>query len=124
MNDSSLVIEVIAAQYRILLMGDVGYRVEKILVENNLLANAYDVLVVGHHGSKGTSSEEFLKQVNPAYSIISTDADNIRGYPDMGTVERLRQYSRSGLFSTFENGDICLQTGDSTDLPEPCRVLK
>lgn len=124
MNDSSLLIEVIAAQNRILLMGDVGYRVEKKLVENNLLANSYDVLVAGHHGSKGTSSEEFLKQINPAYSIISTDADNIRGYPDVDTVGRLRQYSRLGLFSTFEDGDICFQMGGATDLPDQCRVLE
>ena len=124
MNDSSLVIEVIAAQYRILLMGDVGIRVEKKLVEDNLLAESYDVLVAGHHGSKGTSSEEFLKQVNPAYSIISTDADNIRGYPDRDTVGRLRQYSHSGLFSTYEDGDICLQMGAATDLPDTCRIVE
>ena len=124
MNDSSLVIEVIAAQYRILLMGDVGNRVEKKLVENNLLADSYDVLVAGHHGSKGTSSEEFLKQVRPVYSIISTDADNIRGYPDTDTVRRLRQYSGPGLLSTFADGDICIQKGGATDLPDRCRVLE
>jgi competence protein ComEC len=111
MNDNSLVIEVIFGSHRALIMGDVGSRVEQELLIQNKLSGPYDVLVAGHHGSKGTSSDALLLKVKPAYSIISTNADNIRGYPAAETLKRLAQHSSTGLFTTYDYGDICLQWG-------------
>ncbi len=120
MNDSSLVIEVKFGSRRVLLMGDVGDRVEKLLMDKNALSDSYDALVAGHHGSRGTSSEAFLNTVNPAYSIISTNANNIRGYPAPATQERLSRCSRSGLFETFSDGNVCLEWKRSAKLPTQC----
>jgi len=120
MNDNSLVIEVILDSHRALIMGDVGSRVEQELLNQNKLSGPYDVLVAGHHGSEGTSSDAFLLKVEPAYSIISTNADNIRGYPAAETLERLAQHSSTGLFTTYDHGDICLQWEPTAGPPVKC----
>jgi len=120
MNDSSIVIEVIFGSHRALLMGDVGSKVEQELINKNRLAGPYDVLVAGHHGSKDTSSDAFLLKVKPAYSIISTNAGNIRGYPAAETVKRLSQRSSIGLFITYDYGDICLQWEPNAGLSVKC----
>lgn len=120
LNDNSLVIEVIFGAHRALLMGDVSSKIEQQLINKNSLAGSYDILVAGHHGSSGTSSNAFLLKVNPAYSIVSTNADNIRGYPAAETVKRIRQHSTIGLFMTFDGGDICLQWESDAGPPIQC----
>jgi len=120
MNDNSLVIEVILGSHRVLLMGDVGSRVEQELINENRLSGPYDVLVAGHHGSEGTSSDAFLLKVKPTYSIISTDADNIWGYPAAETLKRLAQHSSKGVFTIYDYGDICLQWEPITGPPVKC----
>ena len=109
LNDGSLVIEILFGSRRALIMGDVSEKIERQLDKNQSLQGPYDALVAGHHGSAGTSSDAFLSLVRPAYSIISTNVSNIRGYPDSGTVDRLQRHSRSKLLKTYEVGDICLE---------------
>jgi competence protein ComEC len=89
-------------------MGDVGAGVEKELLSQGMLPNQVQVLLAGHHGSKDTSTEPFLRHVDPVHSIISIDEDNVRGYPAQKTVKRLRQYSRD-LWRTWLDGDIVLR---------------
>jgi len=66
-----------------------------------------DVLVVGHHGAADASSGEFIKTVRPDYAVISTDADNVRGYPDPDVVRRLQIYSNH-LHKTWKDGEFYL----------------
>jgi competence protein ComEC len=120
LNDESLVLEVVIGFSRVLLMGDVGDKIEQLLINENKLSGPYDVFVAGHHGSSGTSSDAFLQIVKPAYAIVSTNAGNIRGYPAGETVKRLRQFSSKALFMTFDYGDICLQWEPITSLPVKC----
>ena len=101
-------------------MGDVGSKVEQELIDKNSFTGPYDVLVAGHHGSSGTSSAAFLLNVKPSYSIISTDLNNIRGYPAVETVNRLKRHSSTGLFMTYENGDICLEWEPDAGPPAQC----
>lgn len=123
LNDGSLVIEIIFGSRRALIMGDVGEKIEYELDQNQDLQGSYDVLVTGHHGSKGTSSDAFLSIVKPAYSIISTDVDNIRGYPEAGTVDRLERHSSSQLLKTYDLGDICLEWRNQDSEAELCSGL-
>jgi len=120
LNDSSLVVEVIFGSHRVLIMGDVGSKIEQELIDQYNLSGPYGVLVAGHHGSNGTSSDAFLLKVKPAYSIVSTNADNVRGYPAKETRQRLSQHSSIGLITTYECGDICLQWGQSAGPPTKC----
>lgn len=109
LNESSLVIELTDTRPRVLLMGDVGTTVEEALLRDSDLAQDYGVLVAGHHGSRNTSGDGFLERVKPAFSIISINVDNIRGYPSPETVARLRRHSRHALLTTYQQGDVCLE---------------
>lgn len=64
-----------------------------------------DVLKVSHHGSNTSTSEEFLKAVNPSYAVISCGKDNSYGHPHQETMELLEQYQVQ-IFRTDEQGSI------------------
>ena len=78
-NDNSLVIYTELNNYRFLFMGDAGVEVEENLIEKYNLQDI-DVLKIGHHGSKTSSSEKFVNEINPKYSIISVSENNRYGH--------------------------------------------
>ncbi|MCB2305969.1 MBL fold metallo-hydrolase [Clostridium estertheticum] len=63
--------------------------------EQELIANGYDlsaqVLKVAHHGSKTSSSKEFLAKVSPKIAVISCGIDNDYGHPNRETLDRLKR---------------------------------
>ncbi|MBW9151279.1 ComEC/Rec2 family competence protein [Clostridium estertheticum] len=63
--------------------------------EQELIANDYDlsaqVLKVAHHGSKTSSSKEFLAKVSPKIAVISCGIDNDYGHPNRETLDRLKR---------------------------------
>lgn len=69
-NDNSNVMYFIVNNYKFLLMGDAGVGKEKDILDEYDLSDI-DVLKVGHHGSKTSSSKEFINEINPKYGIIS-----------------------------------------------------
>lgn len=107
LNDSSLVSKFIYGDNVILFMGDAGENIEKeILVKgHNIKA---DILKVGHHGSKYSSSEEFLKAVSPEYAVIQAGEDNKYGHPTEQTLERLSAIGSKILRNDLD-GDILFQ---------------
>jgi len=64
-----------------------------------------DILKVGHHGSRTSTSEEFLSRVSPSVAIISAGEDNHYGHPHREVVERLEEYEVEVL-RTDRHGDI------------------
>ena len=68
-SDNSSVIYTELNNHKFLFMGDAGVEVEEDLIEKYNLQNI-DVLKVGHHGSKTSSSELFINEIEPKYSII------------------------------------------------------
>lgn len=62
-----------------------------------------DVLKVGHHGSKTSSSKKFIDETNPKYSIISVGKNNKYGHPNK---EILNTLSNSKIYRTDEDGSI------------------
>ncbi|MGH2318195.1 DNA internalization-related competence protein ComEC/Rec2 [Planococcus sp. SE5232] len=107
-NNDSLVLLMKTGDYRVLFTGDLEAGGEKDLLESygNELAGL-TVLKVGHHGSKTSSSEEFLAALKPALSIFSTGADNRYGHPSPEVVERFTELKLDTL-NTAENGTIRL----------------
>ncbi|RFU71662.1 DNA internalization-related competence protein ComEC/Rec2 [Peribacillus saganii] len=87
-NDSSIVILTKAGSLKWLFMGDAGEEAEKELIEVFPGLKA-DVIKAGHHGSKTSSSEEFIKTVNPKAAIISSGKDNRYGHPHKEVLDRL-----------------------------------
>ncbi|MCL2852796.1 MAG: MBL fold metallo-hydrolase [Defluviitaleaceae bacterium] len=69
-----------------------------------------DVLRVGHHGSRTSTSEEFLDAISPRYAVISAGADNQYGHPHHEVLDRL---NRRGVYTlrTCERGNIEMVSG-------------
>jgi competence protein ComEC len=88
----------------ILITGDRGEVGEKLLLRSKELPQV-DVLVVGHHGSKYSTSEKLLEAVRPTYAFISAGAGNRYGHPAQLILDRLAEYGCL-IFRTDENGTI------------------
>lgn len=69
----------------------------------------YDILKVAHHGSRNSTSEEFLSYVRPMIAIISCGLDNRYGHPHQELLERLDKL-KSRYLITYEEGAISLRT--------------
>ena len=91
-NEFSLVFNLSFLNKKFLLMGDASINVEKYLIENNLDIDC-DILKVGHHGSKTSSSEEFIKKVSPKEAIISCGYKNKYHHPNDEVVDILKKYN-------------------------------
>lgn len=107
-NASSLVLEVSYRDFEILLTGDVEGRGEDVLLEQEDMEPC-DILKVAHHGSRGSTSEAFLKQTRPSIALISAGADNRYGHPHEEAVRRLLNLGCK-VYSTQENGAITVQS--------------
>ena len=90
-------------QSKFLLTGDIDVAIEGELVNAGLAAA--DVLKVAHHGSKYSSSENFLKAVSPKLAIVSAGRKNRFGHPTPETLERLKTVG-ARVFRTDELGDV------------------
>jgi competence protein ComEC len=69
-----------------------------------------DVLVVGHHGSKSSTSEALLTKTSPEIAIISVGADNFYGHPSQDTLQRLED-AGCRIYRTDLHGTITFRGG-------------
>ncbi|MEK7608496.1 MAG: MBL fold metallo-hydrolase [Patescibacteria group bacterium] len=104
LNDTSLVEKVETKDWTMLLVGDAGSNLERYLIskEEKLSAN---ILKVGHHGSKFSSSNDFLQAVGPEVALIGVGAENRYGHPSAGILTVLSRLG-SAVFRTDVNGTI------------------
>lgn len=107
-NEASLVLELSYGDFCMLLTGDVEGEGEESLYEEGTLQKC-DVLKAAHHGSRNSTTTEFLEAVRPAVTLISAGVDNRYGHPHEETLERLRKNGCS-VYSTQENGTLTLWT--------------
>lgn len=105
-NAASLVLEASYGEIDVLLTGDVEGEGEELLTA--ALEKEYEVLKVAHHGSKNSTSEEFLGIVHPKLAVISSGRDNRYGHPHEETLERLED-AKAVVFTTAESGAIILR---------------
>jgi competence protein ComEC len=106
LNDSSVVVMLNSGDEKVLLTGDISKRIEGFLVEREVPLSA-DILKVCHHGSKTSSSEEFLEAVAPDLAIISVGRSNSYGHPAPEVLARLEEFGIKVL-QTSKEKDICL----------------
>ena len=104
-NDNSNVTYFKFYNHNFLFMGDAGIDKEKYILDNYNLENI-DFFKVGHHGSKTSSSKEFVNMINPKYSLVSVGRNNRYGHPNEEVLDILRD---SKIYRTDENGTIKLQ---------------
>ena len=113
-NAASMVLAVRYGEFDMLLTGDVEGEGEEQLtgrLEKQYPDRTWEILKVAHHGSRNSSTEKFLRQVQPAYALISAGKGNRYGHPHKETVERLTD-TGSIVYSTQENGAIIAEVED------------
>lgn len=109
-NDNSNIILLNAYNHQFLFMGDAGKQAEEDFI-NTYNLGKIDVLKVGHHGSKTSSSKTFIKHINPKYSIISVGQNNKYGHPNKEVLDNL---SNSKIYRTDTNGSIMFKIKKDT----------
>lgn len=112
-NESSIVVRIVYGNRSFLLTGDLPSDAEDYLAYMASIDSANsidsDVLKLGHHGSKTSTSEKFLLAVTPSYSIVSAGKGNRYGHPDESIIERV-QNMNSNILSTIDHGTITFTT--------------
>ena len=101
-NDNSNVIYTKLNNYNFLFTGDASSITEKEILNTYNIPNI-DVLKVGHHGSKTSSSNEFINKINPKYSVISLGKNNRYGHPNKEVLDNLKN---SKIYRTDKHGSI------------------
>ncbi len=105
-NESGQFILCTYHDFDVLITGDADSFVEKMLVKYQPIPDI-EVLLVGHHGSKNSSCEEFLQATAPELAIISAGANNSYGHPAPEALERLENIG-SQIYRTDESGAITI----------------
>ncbi len=91
LNDMSAVSRISYGDTSVMFTGDATTTVEKDLLKKNINYSA-TVLNVGHHGSKTSSSEAWLRAVNPKYAVICCGVNNDYGHPHSLITKRLEEF--------------------------------
>ena len=115
-NENSNVIYTELNGYKFMFMGDAGIEKEKDILEKYNLSNI-DVLKVGHHGSKTSSSRTFIDEINPKYSIISVGKNNRYGHPNKEVLNTLED---SKIYRTDQDGSIIFKIKNNKLKIETC----
>lgn len=111
-NAASIVALLRYGQTEFLLTGDAPAGTETFLVEQHGSALQAEVLKLGHHGSRTSTSDELLAAVRPVYAVVSAGKDNDYGHPHQEVVARVGQVGAQ-LVSTAEAGTVVF-TSDGT----------
>lgn len=115
-NDNSNVIYLKDNEIKFLFMGDASTVVEQDLLSKYNLKDI-DFLKIGHHGSKTSSSKEFITKINPKYSIISVGKNNSYGHPNKEVLSTLQD---SRIYRTDIDGSIVVKIKNNKFNIETC----
>lgn len=101
-NDNAIALLAGWPNFRGLFASDAGSAAEKLLAGDDIRA---DILKVGHHGSKYSSSREFLNRILPRISVVEVGRGNLYGHPAPEALARLAA-ADSKVFRTDRNGTV------------------
>lgn len=113
-NENCPVIKLTFKNFSFLFTGDITDNIETDLVNNFGLALDCDVLKVAHHGSKNSSSAQFLSAASPKYAVVCCDY-NSYGHPTNQAVARLKA-AGAEILRTDLNGNIVFAVGQNYNL--------
>lgn len=113
-NNKSIVFKLVYGYFSMLFMADAESEVEKELLEEDADLSA-DVLKIGHHGSKTSTTDEFLDKVNPKYAVVSCGNGNDYNHP-YGAVTKRFEDKNIPLYRTDELGDIVITVKDDGEI--------
>jgi len=103
-NASSIVVQIVYGETAVLLTGDSPKRIEEYLVQQGVSLKS-DVLKVGHHGSRTSTSKIFLEAVSPEYAVISAGKENRYGHPHVEVTDMLFNHDVE-IVSTMQKGTV------------------
>ena len=112
-NEEGLSVLCTAGAFDLLITGDMAASTERELIAAYGLPDI-EVLFVGHHGSKFSTSEELLEAVTPEAGVISVGTRNTFGHPAREAMERMA-FAGMTLYRTDEQGDIIIQVHERGD---------
>lgn len=104
-SNNSVVLRLSWDHTRFLLTGDIEADAEALLLQSGQPLPV-DVLKVAHHGSGGSSTAGLLRDVDPAFAVISVGAENLADHPPPAVLDRLTQESRGTVVRTDERGTV------------------
>jgi competence protein ComEC len=105
-DNSSIVVKLTFKNNSFLFTGDAFKSVEEELISREINLNS-NVLQVGHHGSKTSSADEFIREVLPETAVISAGLNNSYGHPHQETLDTLEKYDIN-ILRTDLDGDITI----------------
>lgn len=115
LNNNSLVIKMNYKKISILFTGDIEAIAEKEIIKKYGNKLKSTILKVAHHGSKGSSIEEFIQLVKPKIAIIGVGANNTFGHPGEIVLQRLKE-SNCKIYRTDINGEIIIKINKNSEV--------
>ena len=113
-NNASIVLRVVYGDVSFLLTGDIFVEAEREILSRGVDVQS-TVLKIPHHGSRSSSSREFIEQVTPSVAVISVGADNRFGHPHVETLDVLGRYApEARVLTTRDEGTIRFVTDGTT----------
>jgi competence protein ComEC len=106
LNEDSLVLLVEYGAFQALFAGDAGFPAE---AEMRGKTRRVDLLKVGHHGSRGSTGDEWLDSLRPRAAVISVGQHNMYGHPSAETLDRLLRH-RVAVWRTDRDGAVTVVT--------------
>lgn len=109
-NDGSVVSRLSFGNTSVMLTGDSTVKTEKIILEENSKSQLQStILKIGHHGSRTSTSREFVDAISPMFALISDGKDNKYGHPHKETLDTLAQFGAK-IFRTDLQGTIIMKS--------------
>lgn len=102
LNNNAIVSKITYYNFKMLFTGDIEELAEKSILNEDLKA---DLLKVGHHGSKTSTTQEFLDKINPKIALIGVGKNNKFGHPSNDVIQRLKDKNVK-IYRTDMNGEI------------------
>ncbi len=106
-NESGLCVLATAAEYDILVTGDLPAEAEFTLLQTHPSIGEIELLVAGHHGSRTSTSYALLNRTKPLTVLISV-GENAYGHPAEETLERIEAYT-GAVYRTDQSGTIMIR---------------
>lgn len=108
-NDASIVIKLVYGKTSVMLQGDSPTKIEDYLLSIDEGELDSDILKAGHHGSRTSTGEPYVKAVTPRWAIISAGKDNSYGHPHPEVVDVLTR-NNIEMLGTYDRGRIVFES--------------
>ena len=106
-NKHSVILQAYLDGSSILFLGDAGHEEEKRLVTESALLQQVDIIKVGHHGSKTSTTRELIQTIRPKRALISAGEKNSYGHPHQSVLDILQEFEIE-IYKTSEHGSVSL----------------